>query len=190
LADEERQAVELACQLLSCSEPSNLWVIDRPLPEAAVRGDAVLLTRPVLELEALPAILAHELGHLHSLDGRLTEALDRLSLWGDPLAPPTYDQTNPDSGCGIALESLRWGLRFAGGGTGEALLVPAWAAYWRSREYAADVHAARLGQGFDLAEHLSHFDQPLDLPRPTSLIDRSQHPPIALRTERLREVSS
>jgi integrase len=31
--------------------------------------------------------LGRELGHTRSLDGRLTEALDRLELWSDPLGP-------------------------------------------------------------------------------------------------------
>lgn len=54
-----------------------------------------------------------------------------------------------------------------------------------SREYAADAYAASLGQGEDLARHLADFEQPLDFPRRRFPLDLAEHPPVALRIERL-----
>jgi Zn-dependent protease with chaperone function len=68
-------------------EPNGCYVLDDPLPSAAVRGTTVILSRGLLESASLAAVLAHELGHINSLDGHLTEALNRLALWDDPLAP-------------------------------------------------------------------------------------------------------
>ena len=39
-----------------------------------------MLSRGLLESEYLPAVLAHELGHLHSSDGKLTAAINRLII--------------------------------------------------------------------------------------------------------------
>jgi len=173
-------------------DPAAWLVLDDPLPGAAVRGTTVVLSRGLLESESLAAVLAHELGHADSLDGRLTEALNRLALWDDPLAParperggegqPEFDQ---DPRGRLLWGLLRWALRLAGGSFAQRLLGPLWAAHWRSREYAADAYAASLGQGEDLARHLSDFEQPFDAPQPGLLFKAANHPPVALRVERL-----
>jgi len=86
---------------------------------------------------------------------------------------------------GILTGLIRLILRLAGGGCAARLLAPLWSAYWRSREYAADAYAASLGQGEDLARHLADFEQSFDFPRRRFPLDLAEHPPVALRIERL-----
>jgi hypothetical protein len=60
--------------------PQSWFVIDTPPPDAAVSGNTLMLSRGLLESDHLPAVIAHELGHLATPDGRLTAALNRLIL--------------------------------------------------------------------------------------------------------------
>ena len=193
---EEAPTIEDARSLLAAADPSlplpPTYVIDDPLPVAAARGAVVLLSRGLLDSPDTAAVYAHELGHLRSLDARLAEALDRLQIWGDSLAPAAVREPErreaPVAGCergGLLLGLLRWLLRLAGGGCAEALLRPFWAAYWRHREHAADAYAARLGQAEDLARHLADNELPFDQPHRRLLFDRAEHPPVAHRIERL-----
>lgn len=57
--------------------PAHWFVLDSPQPDAAVCGDTLMLSRGLLETNRLPAVLAHELGHLASPDARLTAAINR-----------------------------------------------------------------------------------------------------------------
>jgi Zn-dependent protease with chaperone function len=175
------------------TERVRIYVLDDPLPDAAVRGRALILNRGLLEAEGLAAVLAHELGHANTLDGRLTEALGRLALCEDPLAPA---ERRGEAECeargergGLLWGLLRWALRLAGGGQAERLLGPAWAAYWRAREYAADDYASSLAHGEDLARHLRDHVQLFDQP-PVGLLTRAKHPPVALRLERLNAAAA
>jgi Zn-dependent protease with chaperone function len=199
-SSEEHSAIEAAVDVLRNVDPSTgetvtYWVLDSPLPFAAARGEAIVLGRPVIESASLPAVIAHELGHLESLDARLTEALNRLILWGDPLslssgeAPRTYEPAQAEDGRGgTPWALLRLIARLSGGSIAIRLFAPAWAAYWRGREYGADAHAAALGQGKELACFLRDQELALDKPAPGLLPER-QHPPVALRIDRL-EASS
>jgi Zn-dependent protease with chaperone function len=175
--------------VLPSVSPPQSWVLDHPLPEAGVRGAALILSRPLLESDSLAAVLAHELGHLQTIDGRLTEGLDRLRIWDDPLRPLDDDDEAFEADAGLPLFALRWLIRLAGGGAGETVLAPAWAAYWRSREFAADSHAAALGQADDLARHLADHEQPLDFACRSLPFNPSQHPPVAHRIDRLLAAS-
>jgi Zn-dependent protease with chaperone function len=67
--------------------PAKWFVLDTPQPDAAVCGNALMLSRGLLEGEDLPAVLAHELGHLATPDGRLTAALNRLVILSSPFGP-------------------------------------------------------------------------------------------------------
>jgi Zn-dependent protease with chaperone function len=176
----------------SLPDPAAWLILDDPLPGAAVRGTTLVLSRGLLESESLAAVLAHELGHADSLDGRLTEALNRLALWDDPLAPVRPERGGEgqaefaeDPRGGLLWGCARWALRLAGGSFAQGLLGWPWAAYWRAREYAADVYAASLGQAEDLARHLADQELPFDPPQPRRLFNLAQHPPVALRIERL-----
>ena len=59
-----------------------------------------------------------------------------------------------------------------------------------SREYAADAYAASLGQAEDLARYLSDNELPFDLPQPRLPFNRAEHPPVAMRIERLLAVDA
>ncbi|HVC08056.1 MAG TPA: hypothetical protein VND98_10795 [Solirubrobacterales bacterium] len=134
----ETEALADAMALLRSADPTlpdpTAWLIlDDPLPGAAVRGTTVLLSRALIESESLAPALAHELGHADSLDGRLSEALNRLALWGDPLAPVQSGPAGKEGGVGSREEPggrllwglLRWSLRLAGGQLRPGLAEPA-----------------------------------------------------------------
>ncbi|MBK5218879.1 MAG: M48 family metalloprotease [Thermoleophilia bacterium] len=195
-SSEEVDALADALETLRCTEPNlpgaaEFLVLDDPLPGAAVRGRALILSRGLLDhTESLPAVLAHELGHADTLDGRLTEALERLALWGDPLASVRCEaggegELHDDPRGGLLWGLLRWTLRLAGGSFAQQLLTPLWAAHWRAREYAADDYAASLGQAEDLAGYLADQEQPFDAPQRGLFFNPAEHPPVALRIERL-----
>lgn len=107
---------------------------------ACVVGQALYLHRALVWDPALPAVLAHELGHLNSPDGRLTLALRRLA----PLASLGEDRATLGEGITVLFV----------GGISVVLLSPLFAAFWRRREFRADAYAARLGQGADFAAYL------------------------------------
>jgi Zn-dependent protease with chaperone function len=194
---EEAEVLDAALELLRASDPSlplqlPIYVLDDPLPSALVRGRAVILSTGLLEIASLPAVLAHELAHTRTLDGRLTEALARLVISADPLGPRRLPgeveqrfAPEPDPRGQMLWSATRFLARLAGGGCAEQLLAPLWAPYWRRREYAADAHAASLGQGEDLATHLTDFEQPFDAPQRGLLLNPALHPPVAYRIERL-----
>ena len=197
--DEEAGKIAAALELLHGADPGlrvpvACYVLDAPSLAAGVRGRALILTPRLIESPSLAAVLAHELGHVSTLDGRLREALERLTLWGDPLGPPQAPrgrevslEASVDSRGALLWGAMRWSLRLAGGGEGRALLAWFWAGYWRRREYAADAYAARLGQGGELARYLSDQALLFDLPQPGLFLRAAEHPPVALRLERLRK---
>lgn len=191
---DEQAVFDAAFEQLQAADPSlcppaGLYVLDQPLPMALVRGRSMIFSRGTLECEALPAVLAHELGHADTLDGRVTLALARLALWDDPLGPPKTERweyhSDFDGRGRLLFAVVRWSLRFAGGSVPQQLLRPLWASYWRAREFAADANAARLGQAPDLAQHLAEQELPFDSPRPHTFFDCGEHPPVAQRIERL-----
>jgi Zn-dependent protease with chaperone function len=198
---QEAAAIGDAFDLLQAARPelpsaADYRVLDDPVPFAAVRGRVVLFSRAMVECDGLAAVMGHELGHVNTLDGRITEALNRLSFWDDPLAlsPTESDrrsemERNPDPRGAIPWALMRLIARLSGGTIALRLLAPAWAAYWRAREYAADSYAAYLGQAEDLASHLCDQEQALDLPG-VGIFNKRQHPPVALRIERLYEVAN
>jgi Zn-dependent protease with chaperone function len=176
-------------------------VLDTPEPDAAVVGDALMLSRGLLEGPHLPAVLAHELGHLGSPDGRLTAALNRLVIH-----PAIYDrepeeryrrehiplEVNDDLIFFIAIATYLtlWStkklLAFLRGGLGLRLLRPVWGRYWREREYTADQYAATLGQADELADFLEVHALIHDHPIPFIWLTEHTHPPTELRIDRLR----
>ena len=158
----ERAAYEDAIQTIHALSPepfrlpSTWFVIDTQQPDGAVCGDWLMISRGLLESEWLAAVLAHELGHINSSDGKLTAALNRLII--NP--PPRSDQDDEEPSrivigggrlqLGISVVGgLAWlvrsTIRFAGGGFALRLLAPFWGCHWREREYAADRFAACLG---------------------------------------------
>jgi Zn-dependent protease with chaperone function len=198
--------------------PKRWFVIDTPQPDAAVCGNALMLSRGLLETDHVPAVLAHELGHLGTPDGRLTAAINRLALFTSPFGnstaqdpeqrdtprdhqrPRQYRREAPQGYGYEAEEMLRqliYGfVRFlfitsliAKGGFGLWLTSPAWGAYWRKREYQADQYAAHLGQADELADFLEVHALIHDQPVPFIWLTEHTHPPTELRIDNLRNTT-
>ena len=198
-SERERQAYKDAVELLTAhaSEPLPLpeswFVVDSPQADAAVCGDTLMLSRGLLETDQVAPVLAHELGHLATPDGRVTAALNRLLLW-EPREKVKEERVNFVGGWLMML----WPLitRFvsttvatARGGFGLYLMGPIWGLYWRTREYKADEYAAALGQGDELADFLEIHALIHDHPVPFIWMTEHSHPPTELRIDRLRKAA-
>jgi Zn-dependent protease with chaperone function len=182
--------------------PKRWFVIDTPQPDAAVCGDALMLSRGLLETDHVPAVLAHELGHLATPDGKLTAALNRLVIHPPPTTPEEdqQDQQQTSGATVIAsdrviltilgIRALLWivrnTIRLAKGGLGLWLTANIWASYWRTREYHADQYAAGLGQADELADFLEIHALIHDQPVPFIWLTEHTHPPTELRIDKLR----
>jgi Zn-dependent protease with chaperone function len=149
--------------------PRRWFVLDTPELNAAAYADTLMLSRGLLESAHLPAVLAHELGHLNSSDARLTAALHRMT-------------TAPRKELGRGFRTL--GLLVSGGIVMMATQAP-WAACWRSREHQADLYAAKLGQGHQLAQFLDLNALENDLPVPFMWLTETSHPFTEHRIDRL-----
>lgn len=204
-SERERAAYQDAIELLQAYAPGplrlpNAWfVVDELQPDAAVCGDTLLLSRGLLENEYLPAVLAHEFGHLITSDGKLTAAINRLVI--NPL-PRAREKLRRERDLvvvggerllltttlfGGAIWIGRFVVRFARGGLALRFLAPAWGSYWREREYIADQYAAGLGQADELADFLEIHALIHDHPVPFIWLTEHTHPPAELRIDRLRK---
>ncbi|MCA1657029.1 MAG: M48 family metalloprotease, partial [Actinobacteria bacterium] len=145
--DSERAAFDLALAALRERDPRarapRVWfVTDRGELNGAVLGDTMMLTSATLEdPRVLPAILAHELGHLNMIDGNLTVALNRLKLYAI-----NFHRHAPDEAPSVLAALVIWIAWIASGDFGLMLTGPLWDTWFRSREHLADDYAARLGQ--------------------------------------------
>lgn len=141
--------------------PPRRWcVLDSQEPNASVYADTLMVSRGLLEDPFFPAVLAHELGHLNSIDGRLTAALFRLTT------PPRTPVRFP----------LRTIAFLATGRVAMTLTRTPWAMYWRQREKQADKYAAQLGQGPTLAAFLDTHALDGDIPTPFKAFGDTSHP--------------
>jgi len=170
--------------------PEHWFVIDSPQPDAAVCGNTLMLSRGLLETDHLPAVLAHELGHLGSPDARLTAALNRLIVCSTPFPRETPSAFDLEPSLTQALFGFLRFLfivsLFAKGGLGLWLTGPVWGRYWRAREYHADQYAKSLGQADELADFLEVHALIHDNPIPFLWLTEHTHPPTELRIDRLR----
>lgn len=178
--------------------PKRWFVVDERSCDAAVCGDALMVSRGLLESPHLPAVLAHELGHLQGIDARLTAAVNRLVI-----DRPERPRANPEETAlhasvpvsaspspTLARRLMRWAARMTiallRGGVGLRLTAPAWGAVWREQEYEADRFAARIGQAEELADFLELEALVHDHPIPLVWLTDHTHPPAELRIDRLR----
>lgn len=189
---EEVEAVWLALDLIGTDVVvPRMGVLDQPCAAAAVRGSTLVVSRALLGSASLAAVLVHEYGHLHALDGRLSEALARLKPCGDHRKQQREGcQSLSEESVGLGNLMLRGLMAIALGRASAGLMRPAWALYWRRREFAADRYAAVLGHGEDLVSHLRDEVLPFEFSRPVWLFDPREHPPTAHRIERLQRVSA
>jgi len=163
----------------------SIYVADTNDKFAFVRGRALILSRGLIESGLLAPVLAHELGHARSTDGRLMQALDRLVLWGDPLVSAHEENTHREYGglAALVVGALRWTVRIAGGSLTLRLMSPLWARYWRKRERAADEFVVSLGQGPALAQYLKDWELPKERPHPRLLFNLQQYERVAYRCD-------
>jgi hypothetical protein len=164
-SERERAAFEAAFAQLRvadpCLRPPQRWfVTDEAEPNACVYANSLMVTRGLLDSPFFPAVLAHELGHLNSSDGRVTAAVHRITT------PPRKPIERP-------FRTLAW---LVSGRIGLAPVRTPWAMYWRRREARADEYAARLGQGDALATYLDAYGLEGDLPTPFKAFGDTSHP--------------
>lgn len=159
-SEREQKAVQDALDLVApegskVPRPSKVFVVNSPEQNAAIVGTSLYVWQGLIRSPHLPAIVAHELGHLASFDGRLTVGTRRLvyPLFG-PLGRVLIRSWGRLGCYGLFIGAL---FVVLAGGFGLFLLQVAWRAYWRNREFAADAYAAQLGQGRPLAEFLEQF---------------------------------
>ncbi len=188
--------------------PASWFVLDTPQPDAGVCGNSLMLSRGLLESEDLPAVLAHELGHLATPDGRLTAALNRLVILSSSLHPADEEHRPRERAEGeVSRREPRDDLdrswfailavarvlakiaSFARGGLGLRITGPVLARYLREREFTADEYAASLGQADELADFLEIHALIHDHPVPFIWLTEHTHPPTELRIDRLRTLA-
>lgn len=189
-SESEKKLIDAAFEALGEDatrplESLAVYIVDTNDKFAFVRGRALVLSRGLVESGSLAAVLAHELGHACTTDGRLMQALDRLVLWGDPLVPARDEDTRREYGgmAVLVLGALRWTLRVAGGALTLRCMSPLWARYWRKRELAADAYAVALGEGPALAQYLRDWEEPSDGPHPRLLFNLQEHERVAYRCD-------
>jgi Zn-dependent protease with chaperone function len=149
-------------------EPRRWFVLDEEYESAAAYADTLMITRGLLESGYLASVIAHELGHLNTSDGRVSAALQRLTT------PPRTE--------------VRRGLKticfLATGAAGMWVLRGSWGSYWRYREHEADHYAAKLGQAGALSAFLDERVL-YDLPVPFRWLTEHSHPPTEHRIDQL-----
>jgi Zn-dependent protease with chaperone function len=190
----EQQAYEDALTALDLpagvKRPAYVYVLDEHDLNAAVAGDTLVINRSLFDSGFLEAVLAHELGHLNSMDARVSVAVNRLAGPAHATAPLRHGQTT--SWLSGRPLPFHFGLivliiRGCSGGLATDAMTPAWSAWWRLREYVADTYAARLGQAEQLATFLQDHALLYDIPIKRVWTSDQTHPPVAHRIERLRE---
>jgi hypothetical protein len=182
--------------------PASWFVLDLNEPDTGVCGNSLMLSRGLLEID-VAEVLAHELNHLGSLDGRITLALNRLIIHPPKTTTEQEQEQQQQSRSDVhvvaddpvilailALRAFLWtigkAIRFAKGGLALWLTTPLWGRYWRARVYAADAYAASLGQADKLADFLEINALMHDHPIPFIALTDTAHPYTELRIDRLR----
>jgi Zn-dependent protease with chaperone function len=190
----EQQAYENALTALKLpadvKRPTWMYVLDAHELNACVVGDTLILNRSLFDSGFLGAVLAHELGHLNSMDARVSVAVNRLA---GP-ARGTESLRRMQTTGFLSGRALPFPINLAvliirgcAGGLATDAMTPAWSAWWRLREHVADTYAARLGQAGQLATFLQDHALLYDTPIKRIWTSDQAHPPVAERIERLRE---
>jgi Zn-dependent protease with chaperone function len=195
--------------------PRHVFAVDRDGLNAFIAGRTLYIYRDLFDHPSLPGVLAHELGHHNSLDGRLSGAIFGLTLPGGflltylllsvlqwlaygvlllviGLVVIVFMVLGLNVGrmlgtlFGITVTATRFLIIFAVGGVGTALLGSLWRSYYVEREYAADAYAARLGFADQLIAFFEH-EVLSDVAIPW--YSQPTHPPTTRRIEALRRAS-
>jgi Zn-dependent protease with chaperone function len=196
--------------------PRHIFAVDRDGLNAFVAGRTLYIYRDLFAHWGLPGVLAHELGHYNSLDGRLSGAIFGLTLPGGFLITyallgvlqwVAYTVVMMLIGLvviifmvarinvwgmlrtvfGICVTLTRFLIIFAVGGVGTVLLSSLWRSYYVNREYDADAYAGRLGYADQLIAFFEH-EVLTDIAVPW--YTQPTHPPTVRRVEALRTVAA
>lgn len=218
LTAHERRRLDEALELprrRGVPVPRRIFAVDDDGLNAFVAGRTLYIYRDLFDHPCLPGVLAHELGHYNSLDGRLSGAIFGLTLPGGFLITyvllsvlqwVAYGAVLLLIGLvvivfmvmglnvagifgtlfGATVTATRFLIIFAVGGVGTSLLGSLWRSYYVEREYAADAYAARLGYADQL---IAFFERELlsDVAIPWST--QPTHPPTTRRVEALRRLA-
>jgi Zn-dependent protease with chaperone function len=158
--------------------PRRWYVIDAPVTNASVVGSTLFVTRELVSSPFLDGVLAHELGHLNSLDGRIALALSRIPYPGPAWIARQLEDAE------LSGMAFWWRVLVAGGQGQRTWPISAlWSWYWRRREYSADRFAANVGGGEDLIGYLE--DYPLAVDTATPFMRNMTHPYVEHRLDRL-----
>ena len=186
-SDRERNAISQALDVLTVDRPGverpkRFYVVNALDQNAYVVGTTLYVAKGLFDTPWFIPMIAHELGHLNSLDGRLILAVRRMVFPG-LFRFGGYILRTQREDFFTWLYGLLFGLLMMvlSGGMGLALLSSGWRWYWRSREYAADDYAASLGQAMPMADYLGRYLY-LDIVLPYV---GSYHPPAEYRIDRL-----
>ena len=192
--------------------PRHWFVIDSPQPDAAVSGDALMVSRGLLETNHLTSCARARAGAprrpRRTADDR-DQSPDRVlhsiprGCGSRPLAPAD----GAGSTAAVHAASGDGRVRPRAGSHAGSVRVPAvlvhrltvrerrprplahrprMGRYWRTREYHADQYAAGLGQADELADFLEIHALIHDNPIPFLWLTEHTHPPTELRIDRLR----
>lgn len=148
---------------------SKLYVVDSTLEWVNLIGTTVYVSSGAIRGRHLPALLAHELGHLNQGDGSRILALRRLvfppfqvfisgirdfSTSRPPYRPELKEFDAEQIYYAIVNKVLFFTLAFLGGGIGVWVLSWSWASHFRAKDYEADAFTVRLGYKDELIEYL------------------------------------
>jgi hypothetical protein len=154
--------------------PTHVFVLDGLEERAFTIGTTLYIGRmplhPAKGGRHLTALLAHELGVINSIDGKLVLALRRLvippfyllSYAMRQIAPGNFSLSFSQGAGGYVFGVTAWVLTImlalAGGGIGELILYPLWVSYWRESVYRADLWAAECGLAQPLIDYLENHE--------------------------------
>lgn len=139
-----------------------IYVLDGVMSDSSVIGNTLFISSGAINSRHLPAILAHELGRLRNMDGRVTAALQMLTFpkftTFEEKEEEQADRHPVRRGCIRGTIAFLFGLifRFCKG-AGETTLkvtTPLWAGYFRQSSYLADQFALRIGMQIPLRDYL------------------------------------
>jgi hypothetical protein len=180
MSERETQVYMQALTLIRTSAqrnfiaPTHVFVLDGLEERAFTIGTTLYIGRmplhPAKGGRHLTALLAHELGLINSIDGKLVLALRRLvipplyllSYAMRQIAPGNFSLSFSQGAGGYVFGVTAWVLTImlalAGGGIGELVLYPLWVSYWRDSVYRADRWVAECGLAQPLIDYLENHE--------------------------------
>ncbi|NTV62378.1 MAG: M48 family metalloprotease [Oscillochloris sp.] len=196
--------------------PSHIFALDDEGLNAAISGRTLYINRQLFDSRYLPGVIAHELGHFNSMDGRLMLGIRALTIPGGffiaylllgLLRWLAYGVSTVLLALlvvvfaifrinlvgitrpvfGLSVQILRMAIIFAVGGVGPALLGSIWRSYFIEREFAADAYAGRLGYAYDL---IDFFETEVLRDVVIPWYEQPTHPTATRRVANLEEVAS